>query len=149
MSGDSQWMLPPDIFVYLNELFPDGGKILEFGSGDGTRILAENFDICSIEHDEIWAEKIDTECHLIPIISNDISTKNNQEGGVISRLVNGYTDFNRFKKLKKLKDIWIYGYDFKKSNELKNTKFLEAARKILKYKKVKINGISEKTFKSF
>ena len=80
MSGDSQWMLPPEIFVYLSELFPDGGKILEFGSGDGTRILAENFDVCSIEHDEMWAEKIDTECHLIPIISNNISTKNNQEG---------------------------------------------------------------------
>ena len=31
MSGDSQWMLPPEIFVYLSELFPDGGKILEFG----------------------------------------------------------------------------------------------------------------------
>ena len=37
-------------------------------------------------------------------------TKNNQEGGVISRLVNGYTDFNIFKKLKKIKrylDLWL------------------------------------------
>ena len=75
-------------------------------------------------------------------------TKNNQEGGVISRLVNGYTDFNRFKKLKKLKDIWIYGYDFKKAEELKNTSFLQVAKEILKYKKLRINGISEKTFKT-
>ena len=76
-------------------------------------------------------------------------TKNNQEGGVISRLVNGYTDFNTFKKLKKLKDIWIYGYDFKKAEELKNTSFLKVAKEILKHKKLRINGISEKTFKSF
>ena len=75
-------------------------------------------------------------------------TKNNQEGGVISRLANGYTDFNIFKKLNKLKDIWIYGYDFKKAEELKNTSFLKVAKEILKYKKLKINGISEKTFKS-
>jgi len=75
-------------------------------------------------------------------------TKNNQEGGVISRLVNGYTDFNTFKKLKKLKDIWIYGYDFKKTEELKNTSFLRVAKEILKHKKLIINGISEKTFKS-
>ena len=75
-------------------------------------------------------------------------TKNNQEGGVISRLVNGYTDFNTFKKLKKLKDIWVYGYDFKKTEELKNTSFLQVAKEILKHKKLKINGISEKTFKS-
>ena len=80
MSGDSQWMLPSEIFVYLCELFPSGGKILEFGSGDGTRILAERFDICSIEHDEAWAEKLDTECHLIPIKSNRVSTENGQTG---------------------------------------------------------------------
>jgi len=74
-------------------------------------------------------------------------TKNNQEGGVISRLMNGYTDFNTFKKLKKLKDIWIYGYDFKKAEELKNTSFLQVAKEILKHKKLRINGISEKTLK--
>ena len=32
-----------------------------------------------------------------------------------------------------------------KSSELKNTKFLEAAKKITNYKKIKINGISYKT----
>ena len=80
MSGDSQWMLPSEIFVYLCELFPSGSKILEFGSGDGTRILAERFDICSIEHDEVWAEKLDSECHLISIKSKDISTETGQAG---------------------------------------------------------------------
>ena len=54
----------------------------------------------------------------------------------------------RIKKLKKLKDIWIYGYDFKKAEELKNTSFLKVAKEILKHKKLRINGISEKTFKN-
>ena len=80
MAGDSQWMLPSEIFVYLFKLFPNGGKILEFGSGDGTLLLAERFDVCSVEHDEKWAEKLDTECHLIPIKTNQISTENQQSG---------------------------------------------------------------------
>ena len=80
LTGDSQWMLPSEIFAYLYELFPNGGKILEFGSGEGTLILAETFDVVSIEHDEMWAKKLDTECHLIPIKSNHISTKYHQTG---------------------------------------------------------------------
>ena len=31
-----------EIFVYLFELFPSGGKILEFGSGDGTVFLLKS-----------------------------------------------------------------------------------------------------------
>ena len=70
-----------------------------------------------------------------------------KEGNVINNLCSEYIDISSLKNLNKLKDIWIYGYNFKKSSELKNSKFLEAAKKILKYKKVKINGISEKTLK--
>ena len=57
----------------------------------------------------------------------------------------GFFDIKCLKNFKKLKDVWIYGYSFKKSSELKNTKFLEAAKKITNYKKIKINGISYKT----
>lgn len=78
--------------------------------------------------------------------------KNEKEGGLIKRLDPSkgycYTDFKKFKNLKKLKDIWFYGYDFKKAKDLKNTKFLKIAKEILKYKKLKINGISEKTFRN-
>ena len=74
--------------------------------------------------------------------------KDKKEGAVVNRLAHGYTDFKKFKNLKKLKDIWIYGYDFKKAEDLKNTLFLDVAIKILKFKKVKINGISEKTLKN-
>jgi len=47
---------------------------------------------------------------------------------------------NHFKEDKILED--------KKAEELKNTSFLKVAKEILKHKKLRINGISEKTFKS-
>ena len=71
-----------------------------------------------------------------------------KEGNAINNLCSEYLDLSVLKNFNKLKDIWIYGYDFKKSSELKNTKFLKAAKRILKYKKVLINGISEKNLKS-
>ena len=71
-----------------------------------------------------------------------------KEGNAINNLCSEYLDLSVLKNFNKLRDIWIYGYDFKKSSDLKNTKFLEAAKRILKYKKVLINGISEKTLKS-
>ena len=71
-----------------------------------------------------------------------------KEGNAIYNLCSEYLDLSVLKNFNKLRDIWIYGYDFNKSSDLKNTKFLEAAKKILKYKKVLINGISEKTLKS-
>ena len=71
-----------------------------------------------------------------------------KEGNAINNLCSEYLDLSVLKNFNKLKDIWIYGYDFKKSSELKNTKFLKAAKRILKYKKVLINGISEKNLKN-
>ena len=48
----------------------------------------------------------------------------------------------KFTKESKTKIIWAcssVGYDFNKSSDLKNIKLLEAAKRILKYKKVLIN----------
>ena len=50
-------------------------------------------------------------------------------------------------KVSKIKDIWIYGYNFKKVEELANTKFLKFALEILSKTKIKLNGVTEKTFK--
>ena len=44
-----------------------------------------------------------------------------------------------------LKPIKQFVYDFKKSNELNNTKFASFAKKISKGNKLKINGLSTKT----
>ena len=68
-----------------------------------------------------------------------------KEGNAINNLCSKYIDIKCLKNFDKLKDVWIYGYNFNKSSELKNTKFLEAAKKITNYKKIKINGISYKT----
>ena len=45
----------------------------------------------------------------------------------------------------KLKDIWIYGYNFNKAEELANTKFLDFAINITGNSKVKVNGINKET----
>jgi len=68
-----------------------------------------------------------------------------KEGNVINRLSSKFFNYNKFRNSKKLKNIWIYGYNFKKSEELIGTKFLEMAKKISKYNKININGISYKT----
>ena len=56
---------------------------------------------------------------------------------------------NELCKVSKIKDIWIYGYNFGKVEELTNTKFLGTAIEIFKHTNVKINGINKNTFKKF
>ena len=46
----------------------------------------------------------------------------------------------------KVKDIWIYGYNFDKVEELANTRFLELSLKLIGTSNVKINGIKKETF---
>lgn len=54
---------------------------------------------------------------------------------------------NKLIKSSKIKEIKIYGYDFKELNELANTRFLDAALKITSNTKAKINGIKQNTLK--
>ena len=56
---------------------------------------------------------------------------------------------NKLIKSSKIKEIKIYGYDFKELNELANTKFLDAALKMTSNTKAKINGIKQNTLKKF
>ena len=56
-----------------------------------------------------------------------------------------YKTINQLCKNSKIKDIWIYGYHFDKTNELANTRFLEAALQLTKDTNVKVNGISNNT----
>ena len=57
------------------------------------------------------------------------------------------TKINKFCKNSNVTDVWVYGYDFKKSNELNNTKFASFAKKITQGNKIKVNGLSGKTLK--
>ena len=58
-----------------------------------------------------------------------------------------FKSINQLCKNSKIKDIWIYGYHFDKTNELVNTSFLEAALQLTKDTNVKVNGISNSTLK--
>jgi hypothetical protein len=60
-------------------------------------------------------------------------------------LVDYHKTINQLCKNSKIKDIWIYGYHFDKTNELANTRFLEAALQLTKDTNVKVNGISNNT----
>lgn len=48
------WTLPNEAFALIQEKIPKGSIILELGSGAGTGILAEDYDVVSVEHDEEW-----------------------------------------------------------------------------------------------
>ena len=76
---------------------------------------------------------------------------NDQKEGMLFNYEYEFEDYykiiNELCKTSKIKDIWIYGYNFKKVEDLANTRFLEAAIEIFKHTDVKINGISKKFFK--
>ncbi len=57
------------------------------------------------------------------------------------------TKINKFCKNSNVTDVWVYGYDFKKSSELNNTKFASFAKKLTQGNKIKVNGLSERTLK--
>ncbi|MDC0167900.1 hypothetical protein OAI69_00730 [bacterium] len=60
---------------------------------------------------------------------------------------NTASKINKFCKNSNVKDIWVYGYDFKNASEIKNTIFASFAKKIIANTKIKINGLSEKGLK--
>jgi len=51
------WMLPTDVFKWIEDHIPYGSCVLEFGSGVGTKRLCKNYTVTSIENDEDWLNK--------------------------------------------------------------------------------------------
>ena len=76
---------------------------------------------------------------------------NDQKEGMLFNYEYGFEDYykiiNELCKTSKIKDIWIYGYNFKKVEDLANTRFLDATIEIFKHTDIKINGINKNTFK--
>ena len=72
-----------------------------------------------------------------------------REGGLCNLMKSDNTasKINKFCKNSNVKDIWVYGYDFKNASEIKNTIFVSFAKKIIANTKIKINGLSEKGLK--
>ena len=75
-----------------------------------------------------------------------------QKEGRLFNFEYGFEDYhksiNELCKNSKIKDIWIYGYNFKQANELASTRFLDAALKLTKDTIVKVNGINKSTLKN-
>ena len=52
------------LFEVVSALVPDGGKILEFGSGEGTRELLKRWEVTSVEHNPKYYVNRE---HTIPV----------------------------------------------------------------------------------
>ena len=51
------WMLPKQMLDYLKISLPKHKTILEFGSGNGTKLLLDDWNVISIENNKKWAIK--------------------------------------------------------------------------------------------
>ncbi len=51
---NSDWMMPDEIFSWLEENLEPGAKILEFEVRHGSIRLSEQFELISVEHNPDW-----------------------------------------------------------------------------------------------
>jgi hypothetical protein len=49
-----------EVYDYIRKVLPDGGTILELGSGWATGELAKHYTMYSVEHDEDYLDKYDS-----------------------------------------------------------------------------------------
>ena len=54
MNENLSWMLPPPVFSWIEENIPFGSTIVEFGCGEASKRLSENYNLFSIEHNPEW-----------------------------------------------------------------------------------------------
>ena len=54
------WAIGSVLFDWIHENLPKGSTILEFGSGAGSALLAQDYNVCSVEHDLAWVAKYPT-----------------------------------------------------------------------------------------
>ena len=73
-------MLPEEVFDWIDSNINYGSRILEFGSGNGSKILSEKYDLISIEHDEAWLGKGNGRYIHAEIKKNRYSTQFSQKG---------------------------------------------------------------------
>ena len=74
------WMLPKEVFDWINNNIATGSCVLEFGSGNGSRILSKRFDLISIEHDKAWLNMSSGRYIHAEITENRYSTEFSQKG---------------------------------------------------------------------
>ena len=67
------------LYNHIRKILPEGGTILELGSGYGTGELAKHYKMYSVEHNEEWLDKYDSKYLHVPLkehkpLANHIST---------------------------------------------------------------------------
>lgn len=68
--GDS-WMLSQKAFEWIEENICFNSTILEFGSGEGSKRLAMNYNLYSVEHNPEWIYSYKGTCLYAPILLDD------------------------------------------------------------------------------
>jgi hypothetical protein len=58
--GWGGWSLDEQVFKFIRKVLPEGGTILELGSGFATGELAKHYTMYSVEHDEEFLDKYDS-----------------------------------------------------------------------------------------
>lgn len=61
------WTLPPPVFEWIENNIPFGSRVLEFGSGIGTKRLCKNYIVTSIENDKRWLNKANSTYIYAPL----------------------------------------------------------------------------------
>ncbi len=64
---DSEWAIDEGLYKYIRKTLPEGGVILELGSGEGTKRLAEHYKMYSVEHDKEWMDKYNSTYFYSPL----------------------------------------------------------------------------------
>ena len=64
------WSIDVECYEKILEILPKGKTILELGSGSGTGILGEKYNIISIEHDKKWVDKYKSKYIYAPLIQD-------------------------------------------------------------------------------
>tara|TARA_B100001564_G_C20603843_1_gene654117 strand:+ start:222 stop:731 length:510 start_codon:yes stop_codon:yes gene_type:complete len=77
---NSDWMMPEDIFTWIEANIGQGESVLEFGSGHGSITLSKRYNLFSVEHNQEWIGISDSTYIHAEIEENPVSTKNNQQG---------------------------------------------------------------------
>ena len=74
------WMMPDEIFAWLEENVEEGASVLEFGSGHGSLKLAQRFKLISIEHNPDWLAVAPSKYVHAEIMENPVSNEHAQQG---------------------------------------------------------------------
>ena len=77
---ENLWMMPSEALEWIENNIPHGSCILEFGSGEGSSRLSKNFSLFSVEHDQEWISKYETNYIYAPIRPHSKSSQLNSVG---------------------------------------------------------------------